>query len=219
MSTDKHTFPVAMDDLGRLFINHCLCYDKTLGGIIPGEWQRAGARWLRIDDDGWLNIGLPAIVAQEGDSDALKGSGLRKVRLFGTNVDGRKAKEDGADFNHCEDWELHLDHIWSAQRYVGTIKGKCRNFKIVIGCQHGHGSETDWDCGNFSDQGNERTSGGELTVVTDDSSPVAARYLSADPLKLGPANQVFDVTALNRGWFYPLYNFFKDILRSFGLRI
>lgn len=47
----------------------------------------------------------------------------------------------------------------------------------------------------------------------------AARYLSADPLKLGPANQVFDVTALNRGWFYPLYNFFKDILRSFGLRI
>jgi hypothetical protein len=219
MTADKHTFPIAMDEAGRLFINHRLCFDPAQGGIIPGEAEKVGARWLRMDADGWLNVGVPAVVARLGDDDGLKGGHLRKVRLFAPTVDGRLAKEDGADFVDCDEWELHVDHFWSGQRYCGTIKGGSRRFKIVIGCQHGHGAETDWDLGNFADQGNERTRDGELTVVTDDGSQVAVRYLSADPIKLGPASQVFDITKLNQGWFYPVFNFLKDLLRLFGIRI
>ena len=219
MSSDVHTFPVAMDGMGRLFINRRLCFAPELGGIIPGEAENVGARWFKLDPDGWFNIGLPVIVAKQGDSDALKGSRLRRVRLYGHSVDGRLASEDGGDFNDCEDWELHLDHLWPGRKYCGTIKGGSKNFKVVIGCQHGHGGEVDWDFGNFSDQGNRYTTGGELTTITEDGTDVTVRLLSADPVRLGPPSQVFEVTKLNQGWFYALFNFLKDLLRSFGKKI
>lgn len=219
MSTDVNTFPIAMDDAGRLFINQRLCFAPELGGIIQGEAENVGARWLRIDPDGWLNVGLPNIVARQGDSDTLKGSRLRKVRLYGHSVDGRLAGEDGVDFNDCDDWELYLDHLWPGRKYCGTIKGGSRNFKIAVGCQHGHGGEVDWDFGNFSDQGNAFTTGGQLTTVAEDGSDVTVRLLSADPVQLNPASQMFEVTKLNQGWFYILFNFLKDFLRLFGKKI
>lgn len=215
---DRHAFPVAMDTDGRLFVNHRLCYAPDLG-LLQGEAEKVGARWLRQDPDGWFDIGLPAITAKAGDADALKGSGLRKVRLFAPSVDGRLASEDAVDFNWCEDWELHVDHLWPGHKYCGTIKGGSKRFKIIVGCQYGHGGEISWDFGNHSDQGNGYTTQGELTTITEDHTPVTVRYLSADPVRLGPHSQMFEVTSLNQGWFYPLFNFLKDVLRLFGVKI
>lgn len=219
MSADKHSFPVAMDEAGRLFIKQRLCFDPTLDGIIPGEAEKVGCRWLHQDADGWFSIGAPAIIAAQGDSDALKLSGLRRVRIDCPSIDARAATEDAVDANHCEDWELNVGHLWAAQRYCGTIKGRSQRFRINVGCQHGHGKETDWDFGNFSDQGNGYTKAGTLCAVTEDKSAIAVRYLSAEPMQLEPSSQVFDVTTLNQGWFYPLFNFLKDALRLIGIKI
>lgn len=213
MSADKHTFPIAIDDSGNVFINRRLCYSPSTG-VIEGEAEKVGARWFRKDPDEWFSIGVPSLVASPGDSDTLKLSGLRKTRVYALNVDGREASEDAVDANHCEDWELYVEDLWAAKRYCATIKGGSKRFKVVVARQHGHGGETDWDFGNFSDQGNSRTTGGCLQVSTVDGSKVRVRYLTSDEMKLEPGSQGFEITRMNQGWFYPVFNFLKDLYSS-----
>jgi hypothetical protein len=214
MAADRHTFPLAQDAAGRIFINHRLVWSEDTG-LLEHDLQELGCKLRRVD--GWWHAHLPGIVASEGDADTLKLSGLRKFRIFTPLLDGRHATEDALDVNHCEEVEITVDDLHPAQKYAGTIKGASRGIVVHVARQHGRGL---WDFGNFSDQGNEKTTGCALDITRADNGPVEVRALSADvPHLLNSERQAYSVQRLNQGWFYPLFNFLKDLARLIGLKL
>lgn len=214
MSTDRHTFAIAQDDAGRIFIRQRLVWSKETG-LLEHDLRELNCSMLRAADS-WWQVWIPDLVARAGDADTLKASGLRRFRIYGGLVDGRAASEDAFDCNHCEDLELWLDDLHPAKKYAATIKGRSRGI-TVHAMQHGPGL---WDFGNFSDQGNGRTIGCALDIHRPDGGPVDVRALSADvPALLNSGAQSYRVQRLNQGWFYPLFNFLKDLLRLLRIKL
>lgn len=197
---DKNFFSITGDDAGNIWINDAFA--------------------IAADQPGMREITLPPIVAPAGYADALKFSGVRRLRVNVPQVDGRQAAEDAIDINHCAELEVAVGDLWPGQTYCATIKGASSSIGIVVARQHGHGRETDYDYGNASDQGNAPTRDCLLSVRTVDNSPAAVRLLSAEPVTFpNAAVQGYAVDARAQGWFYPVYNFAKDLLRSIGVKI
>lgn len=158
-------------------------------------------------------------------SDLLKLSGITRLRVIVDRLDGTGCDEDAVDVNHCADCEIIAETLWPAAKYCGTIKGASKGIRIVVATMHGHGGETDFDFGGFSDQGNGKTTGCALHVDMFDHSAVKVRALSADVPTLEntgsnyPHPQKYEVTRLNQGWFYPVFNFLKDLLKIIGIKL
>ena len=154
-------------------------------------------------------------------TDLLKFSGVCRLAVVADVLDGTGCTEDAIDVNNlCRDLSIAVFNLYPANLRCGTIKGGSVNVSIAVTCQHGHGSETDWDYGNFSDQSNARTTGSSLSTRTADGTPAKVRLLTADrPKLLNEKQQRFDVLDLNQGWFYPVYNFLKDVLKTFHVGI
>lgn len=210
--SDKNLISFAGDGTGVVWLKR---------GEAPAELlftaDQPGMREHRIGD----------LKAQAGQdiADVLKLSGVTRLHVIADSIDAKFAGEDAIDINHCRDCEVLVSDLWAAKKYCGTIKGQSVGIRVVVGRQHTHGGETDWDLGNFSDQGNGRTTGVRLHVNTSDSTPVRVRVLSADVPVLEnesrnyTAPQGYKITRLNQGWFYPVYNFLKDLLAFFRVKI
>jgi hypothetical protein len=199
---DKNHFRISGDDLGNIWVNEVLTFHASLPGM----------RELRLPD-----IVVPA---GQGIADALKSGGARRLIVYVGTIDAREAEEDAVDINHCDDMFLYVDDLWPGRRYAGTLKGGSQRITVGVKRQHGHGRETDWDLGNFADQGNASTGPVTLDVTMADASAVRVRRLNASqPTLLGAPKQTYHVTAVPRGWFYPIYNFLKDLLATFRVRI
>ena len=205
---DKNLFSITGDSLGSVWVNDRLVFTPA--------------------DDGMREVRIGNLVAQAGQdiSDVLKLSGLQRVRVIVDLIDARFALEDAIDINHCQQCEVIVSDLWAAKKYCGTVKGVSDGIRIVVARQHTHGGETDWDLGNFSDQGNGRTTAVRLHINTVDRTEVRVRVLSAEkpvlentgPEYVTPQRYVVDARAAG-GWFYPIYNFIKDILATFRIRI
>lgn len=210
--SDKNLVSLAGDGSGVVWITR---------GDAPAELLFAA------DVPGMRELRLRYLVAQAGAgiADVLKLSGVSRLRVIVDSIDAKFAAEDAIDINHCTDCEVLAMDVWAGQKYVSTIKGASKNIRLVIARLYSHGGETDIDLGNFSDQGNGNTTGVSLNIARIDSFPVKVRCLSAAAPTLENTGsdyehpQRYDITKLNQGWFYLLYNFFKDLLRSFGLKL
>lgn len=163
---DHNFFSISGDDAGSIWVNDRLLFTAADAGMreihIESVWPDKNTLW----------------------NDALKLSGLRRVRIFADVVDGRGCLEDAVDINHCEDVELFISILYPGTRYCATIKGESKRIKIKVGVQIGHGGETDFDYGNDGGHKNGYTTGQSLDVLTEDRSHVRVRCLQADPISL-----------------------------------
>lgn len=110
-------------------------------------------------------------------SDALKVSGCHNLKVFAGIVEG--GTEDVLDVNHSKDCEIYIEDAYPRGKYVSTQKGASHNITVHIDRQHGHGTETDHDYGNNSDQGNGKTTGCALIAKEVNYSPIMVRVLRA----------------------------------------
>lgn len=214
MSTDRNRMRVTGESAGNIWVNDVHVFTPDGFALSRAYAEATFGILARLDDTG-RSLAIAQVIAQAGDADALKFSGVRRLQVAVGHLDGTAASEDAVDLNnHCEDVSLVINTLYPGKKYCGTIKGESRGIAIEVLTQHGHGGETDWDFGNFSDQGNARTTGCTLNVVTFDDSPARVRLLSADMPKLIESDgRRYTVTKLNQGWFYPVFNFFKDLFR------
>lgn len=198
---DKNQFSITGDQAGNIWVNN--------------EWiHPASAEGIR-------EIRVPALVAKPGEADLLKISGVERAIVYAASLDARNAAEDAIDINHSHNVEVLCNDLWPGKTYAATVKGGSTGIKLVVGRQHGHGgSGIDYDYGNFSDQGNAKTTGCELNVATVDGAPVVVRLLTADaPKTFDATGQTYRIKSYNQGYFYPLFNLLKDLLRSIGIKI
>ncbi len=136
-SIDNNQFRFTGADDGSVLFNDKLLFTADQPGI----------REYEIDAD-LLPVG--AI------NDTLKFSGVRRFKLTvkGKVVGG---SEDCIDINHCQDLTVLVDTVEPKGRNVLTLKGGSVRIAMIIGRQIGHGSETDYDAGNWSDQSSDET--------------------------------------------------------------
>lgn len=198
---DNNFLSVVGDVAGNIWIDNVLIHAADVPGI----------RELTLD-----------VVSPSGlHSDCLKFSGVRRLRVTVNVVDGRLCTEDAIDVNHCEDLDIIVGVLHAGRTYCGTIKGGSEFIRLEIKRQIGHGRETDYDYGNFSDQGNDKTTGCTLNVTTADQSPVRVRMLTADKPEIENPSQPYRITGggIISRLFYPIYNLLKDTLRLVGIKI
>lgn len=204
--------------------NHLVFAGDGLGRIEMKVGDAPPVLLFSADEPGIRTFTVPGRIAMpEGKriSDLVKFSGIVRFCVRFDSVDGTGCEEDTFDFNRrCQDVEVIVNDLWPAKKYCGTIKGESQNIAIKVAKQHGHGGEVDWDYGGFSDQGNGRTTRCSLETEVVDGTPATVRLLSADPVRyLNEGAQRYTTTRLNQGWFYPVYNFLKDLLAFFGVKI
>lgn len=149
--------------------------------------------------------------------DALKVSGCDALTVLADAVHG--GNEDVVDVHFSRDCTVIIGDAHPRGKYVATIKGKSERVALIVERQHGHGRETDYDFGNFSDTHNERTTGCSLSARVVDGSAAKVRLLEAGKVTYPVAGQRFDTERLNQGFFYAVFNFFKDLLRSLGAKV
>ena len=196
-------------------------------GDDKGNIWRDGEQIFSSNDSGMRELHLGSLVkpAFVPTTDLLKISGCVRLSLTVDSIYGQGCLEDAIDINHSHDISIVVNDLYPGDKYCSTIKGGSTNIRIVVGRQHGHGSEMDYDLGNFSDQSNAKTTGVSLHINTVDRTPVTVRVLTADKPILENSGapyeqpQIYHVTLLNQGWFYPLYNFLKDLLKKFNVGI
>jgi hypothetical protein len=212
---DKNHLSISGDNLGRVFVQQtCVFADGKMTDAIEYVRERHGVDVVLIFNRPWIYVG--DVVANPGESDTLKLSNLSGVNINARSIDGRNASEDTIDANHCSDVVVIVDDLWPGKKYCATIKGSSKGVMLSVKRQHGHGGETDFDLGNFSDQGNEKTTAIIIDSTTVDGSKVKVRLLSADCPTFGNGAENYAVTKLNQGWFYTLFDLWKGILKLFG---
>lgn len=158
---DKNFFVISGDDTGNIWVNNVLTFtadqpgmrELHIGSVLP----RWGERW----------------------SDALKISGVRRLRLYVDVLDGRLCDEDAIDINHTEDFEVFINILYPAKRYCGTIKGESKRCAVTVHLQIGHGGEVDWDYGNHENKRNGNTVEQSLSSKLEDRGTVLVRCLQA----------------------------------------
>lgn len=188
--SDKNFYNISGDDTGNVWVNDTQVF-----------WaSQPGMRELTVPD---------LIVPDEGFSDALKVSGIRRLIIRCGKIDARHCIEDAIDINHSEAVEIHVEELHAAKRYCTTTKGASLGIKIVVKQQIGHGKETDHDLGNKSDQGKGRTRQVALDITTADRSVVAVRVMHAHrPELLNKATQRYKVNGWLKGWISYLFFLF-----------
>lgn len=198
--------------------------DRNFFSITGNE---AGDIWIndiwtfKADEPGMRELILDSIVAPPSSSDCLKFSGTRRLRVRVIEVDGRNAAEDAVDINHCQDLDIIIGTLYAGQTYCATIKGGSQRIHIQVDKQIGHGRETDYDLGNFADQGNAKTIDVSLNIKILTGAPVKVRVLTANKPIIENPSQHYDISGggLWSRLFYPLFNWVKDLLNQFGIKI
>jgi hypothetical protein len=168
---DRNFFSVTGDAAGNIWVNDALRFT-------------AGHTGIRL-----LELGEIVPLGNDPWDDALKFSGVRRLRVTVPLVDGRNCREDAIDINnHCEDLRVEVAKLYPGKTYAGTLKGNSKRVDVAVEEQIGHGGETDWDFGNWSDQGNGDCGPFTLRARTADGSAVAVRVLnSPKPALDGPS--------------------------------
>lgn len=119
-------------------------------------------------------------------SDTLKFSCCQIVKVHDCKIVG--GNEDCIDMNNlCSNLDVTNCELESRGKYVMTIKGGTTDVLVSDTCILAHGSETDIDLGNWSDQSEAETKRVILSnVFAQDGQPVRVRVLWAEkPLVIG----------------------------------
>lgn len=198
MSTpDKNFFNISGDDTGNVWINDVLAFTADQPGIRE------------------LNIGsVQPPLGPNGEilwADALKISGIRRLRIIVDVLDSRACREDAIDCNHSEDVFVVINILYPGRTFCGTIKGESKRCSITVKDQIGHAREVDWDYGNHENTRNGYTTDQTLDVKTEDRSPATVRCLQADAptLKNGPYEYVFPKP---NAWYHGIVIFFFRLI-------
>lgn len=144
-------------------------------------------------------------------SDIFKLSHATNVVLRNSKIAG--GKEDCIDMNrYCENVLIENVTLHSGGKYCITIKGGTKNVVLRNIIVDAHGSETDIDLGNWSDQSSDLTTNITLdNVKSRDGTPVRVRVLWADkPTIIGGSD--IKLTVIPR----PLYAIYR-LLRKYKL--
>ena len=190
---DKNFFNISGDDTGNVWVNGILTFtadqpgmrELETGSVFPPLGKKGEIIW----------------------ADALKISGIRRLRVKADIIAGQTCREDAVDINHSEDVELSVNTLLPGQTFCGTIKGESKRCSVTVENQVGHAKEVDWDYGNHENKRNGYTTGQTLSVKTEDRSDAAVRCLQADApmLKNGPYRYVFPKPGT---WYHPIVIFF-----------
>ena len=192
--SDKNVWSFVGDDEGRIWLN---------GDLIEGPGP--GIRVFRFPGD---------VAPPDGSyADVLKFSGVQRlvVTVDGTVYGGR---EDCVDMNRkCRDVTVSAKAFSSGGKYVWTCKGGssgCALYGRIVK----HGSVTDVEVGNHSDQSDEVTTETRLHLTSD--SPIRYNQLHATSLRLmgpGPYKPGLTIPGAFRTLFAKVYAFLKKHLR------
>lgn len=175
---------------------------KPTGEIILVDWRQPPGfnhRTVRADGDlALFTIELRDIIPPEGYQDALKVSGVVNANISAGEVHG--GSEDVVDVNHSENILLRIQRAVPRGRYVATLKGGSRGIVLAIAEQVGHGKETDYDLGNWSDQSAKRTTLVSLSATTADKSAARVRVLHAHVPVLAASDR-WKTSTWMKGWY------------------
>lgn len=194
MSTpDKNFFNISGDDTGNVWVNDALKFtadqpgmrELDIGSVQPPLGPNGEILW----------------------ADALKISGIRRLRVKVDVLDGRACREDAVDINHSEDVKVSVNILYPGRTFCGTIKGESKRCQITVADQIGHAREVDWDYGNHENTRNGYTTTQTLSIKTEDRSEAAVRVLQADAptLKNGPYRYVWPKPD---AWYHGIVVFF-----------
>lgn len=181
MSKDKNYLSLAGDGLGNIYRDGVLLFAADVPGM----------REIRLGD---------LVPDHPGEyADTLKLSGCVRLRVLVGKVLG--GYEDCIDINHCTDIEVEIEEAVPCGDYVATIKGGSKNVSLTVWTQLGHGYETDYDLGNWSDQGHDRTTGVSLKVYPRGKDVARCRILHAHEPTLNGLTK-WEVSRTWRGIFW-----------------
>lgn len=196
MKPDKNYISIHGDNTGNIYMG-----DKLL--FAAGDYSKP--RSVEIDE----------IIPPDGTyADSLKLSGVVDLTVNVGKIVG--SREDVVDINHCKNVQVLIGEVYVKGKYLATIKGGSDGIYVQIAEQNSHGSEVDFDLGNWSDQSMERTKNVEIeSRQFFEWSPVTIRVLHAWRPKLlggGP----YRVNTFMKGWFGFAYGLLKKVLRVVG---
>lgn len=101
--------------------------------------------------------------------DTLKLSGVENYEIIAGTVKG--GSEDVVDSNHSHNVTVRVKNAIPSGRYVSTIKGGSTNIELDVDTQVGHGTEVDYDLGNYSQQSKAKTTHIAIGVRASSSQP------------------------------------------------
>lgn len=170
---DINFFRIGGDDKGTIWVNDVLTFTADQPGMRELD---IGSVQPPLGPDG-----------KPMYDDALKISGVRRLRVLTDELDGRACREDAVDINHSEDYELIVNRLLPGRTFCGTIKGESKQGSVTVRKQVGHAKEVDWDYGNHENYKNGYTTTQKLSVRVEDGSAATVRCLQAKPVELDPA--------------------------------
>ncbi len=144
-------------------------------------------------------IHLGEIVCPDGWQDAIKLSNISNVHVYTDYVRG--GTEDVVDINKCHDVTVTLGDTLPMGRYLATVKGGSSGIVIGVANMRGHGTETDFDFGNWSDQSQEKTVDSVVLVVTDHKEAFIRAINSDKPRVYAGKKTRVRYNGWLRGWF------------------
>lgn len=111
-------------------------------------------------------------------ADSLKISGvIDAVFKVGKLVGSR---EDCVDINHSHAVSVFIDLAQPKGTYVATIKGGSTDIDVFVTKQEGHGTETDYDLGSFTEASQDKTTGVHIDVAEYFPGTPVVRVINAD---------------------------------------
>ncbi len=196
---DKNFFNISGDDTGNIWVNDVLTFTADQPGIRE------------------LDIGsVQPPLGPNGEiiyADALKISGIRRLRVKVDYLDGRACREDAVDINHTEDFELEVNVLYPGRTFCGTIKGESKRCSVTVHTQIGHAKEVDWDYGNHENTRNENTITQSLAVQAEDRSRISVRCLQALPVYFEPGTGPYKYAFPSpESWFHGFWIFFFRLI-------
>jgi hypothetical protein len=160
------------------------------------------------EESGAFLLDFP-IVADKNIADALKLSNCHDIQIAADLIVG--GYEDCIDINRGRDIYVRITQAQPQGKFVATIKGGAENVLLQIDRLIGHGTETDIDIGNWSDQEpHARTKFVYLNITTSDGSPVRVRILHGwTPILINSAHQKYIISTRYKGCFNWVYSILK----------
>jgi len=133
---------------------------------------------------GFSNVGMEE--PPETYQDTLKFSnGVDRVVVTDDNTVWG-GSEDCVDMNAVTNCSVRAKGFMPRGLFCATVKGGAHG-AFIQGELLGHGSEVDFDLGNWSDQSRAKTGSAILDVTSADGSPITYRVLNAErPVLAGP---------------------------------
>lgn len=186
---DRNLVSFAGDGLGNIWRDNVLLFSAD----VPG---------MREVDVGDL------VHSDPGIADTLKLSGCVRLAVTAGVVAG--GYEDCLDINHSQECEVRIAHAIPQGKYMHTCKGGSSHILVSVGTLTGHGTETDFDVGNWSDQNPTAKTTDTTFIVGASDGPVQLRVLHGERNSTGGAAQWERHTTWN-GLFNPCFRCLKAL--------